>query len=258
VALSFSGFCAQLGVPLYNKAWSWCAISEENRVVLFTVWEDRIENGQYIFTTHPRPNEGRKRPGRTELIRVLATVLQNGYAAYGIQCVAADIDAIPRKRQSFDKSQLLDLRVRREGDDHIGQIVGYVPPEIVLSRGSQLAWAASTAINDVGQDIVGNDDPEYRKRMAGSYIRDAKVREQVLKRAKGVCEECEQPGFLKQDGKRYLETHHVISLSEQGADKLHNVIALCATDHRRAHYAKNWVELQGKFLAKLSSYKTEN
>ncbi len=258
MTLSFSGFCEQLGVPLYNKAWSWCAISLEQRVALFTVWEDRIKDGQYEFTTHPRPQETRKKPGRTELIKTLDSVLQNGFAAYGIQCVAADIEAIPRERKSFDKSQLLDLRVRREGEFYIGRIVGYVPPDIVLARGNQATWAASTAINDVGQDIVGNDDPEYRIRMAGSFVRDANVREQVLKRANGVCEECNAPGFLKKDGKPYLETHHVISLSEQGPDMPHNVIALCATDHRRAHYAENWKELQDKFLARLRKYKTES
>jgi len=118
--------------------------------------------------------------------------------------------------------------------------------------------SARSAINDIDQDDIGNADPEYRTRMSGSYIRVAKVREQVLKRANGVCEECNQPGFLKSDGEPYLETHHVISLSEQGEDKPHNVIALCATDHRRAHYAKNWAELQDKFLAKLSKHKTEN
>lgn len=118
----------------------------------------------------------------------------------------------------------------------------------------------NSVIDDIDQSDFGNDDPEYRKRMAGSYVRDARVREQVLKRANGFCEECDQPGFRTKtkSGQPYLETHHVIALSEQGRDRPHNVIALCATDHRRAHYAENWKELQDKFLAKLSKYKTEN
>jgi 5-methylcytosine-specific restriction enzyme A len=258
VSLSFSGFCAELGAPLYNKAWSWCSISPENRLALFTVWEHEIHDSQYIFTTHPRLTDVRKKPGRKELISVLDRVIQNGYSAYGIKCRAADIDAVTRKRASFESLQLLDLRIRKRGDDYIGQIVGFIPPEVVQTRGAEAIWRASTAINDIDQDDVGNDDPEYRKRMSGSYIRDAKVRELVLKRAGGICEECSQPGFVKRNGKRYLETHHVISLSEQGVDKAHNVIALCATDHRRAHFAENWKELQDKFLAKLNKYKSEN
>lgn len=258
MSLSFSRFCEQLGVPLYNKAWSWCAISQEKRIALFTVWEDGIENGRYTFTTQPRLQETRKKPGRTELKAVLEQVIENGFAAYGVQCTAADIHAIPRQRKSFVKTELLDMRIRRDGANYIGAIVGRIPPEIILSRGQQAAWIASTAINDIDQDEVGNADPEYQRRMSGSYLRDAKVREQVLRRAGGVCEECNEPGFLKPDGKPYLETHHVISLSEQGPDQPHNVIALCANDHRRAHYAKNWLELQDRFLAKLQKFKTEN
>lgn len=256
MSLSFSGFCEQLGAPLYNKAWSWCASSPEKRFAVFTVWEDGIVDGSYTFATHPRPGEARKKPGRTELISVLNEVLQQGWAAYGVQCRAADVNAIPRSRKSFESDYLLDMRVRQNGKNYFGQIVGQIPPRVISARGNNAAWIASSAINDIDQDEVENFDPEYRKRMSGSYIRDAKVRKQVLKRAKGVCEDCDQPGFLKPNGTRYLETHHVISLSEQGADKPHNVIALCANDHRRAHFGKNWAELQGKYLAKLEKYRT--
>jgi 5-methylcytosine-specific restriction enzyme A len=258
VSLSFSAFCEELGAPLYNIYWSWCAISTEKRFALFTVWEDGIKDGQYIFSSQPRNGSSPKKPGRTELISTLDRVIELGFAAYGIQCRAVDANANPRKRKSFDKESLLDMRIRRVGDDYIWQIVGRIPPQVLHDRGENAAWLASTAINDINQDDIGNSDPEYRKRMAGSYVRDAKIRDLVLKRSKGICEECNQPGFLKADGKRYLETHHVISLSEEGADKLHNVIALCANDHRRAHFGADWVELQDKFLTKLSKYKTEN
>jgi len=112
-----------------------------------------------------------------------------------------------------------------------------------------------SAANDIALNEIGNSDPEYRKRMSRHYERDAKVRQIVLQRAEGVCEECGQPGFLKLDGKRYLETHHIISLSEEGADQPHNVIALCANDHRRAHFASDWQELQEKFLIKIEKYR---
>jgi Mrr N-terminal domain/HNH endonuclease len=123
---------------------------------------------------------------------------------------------------------------------------------------NDFSTASKLVIDDIGESNFGNDDPEYRRRMAGSYSRDSKVRDQVLQRANGICEECGQIGFLTKSGKPYLETHHVISLSEQGSDRPHNVIALCATDHRRAHFAENWKELQDTFLAKLSQFKSES
>ncbi len=258
MSLSFSRFCESLGAPLYNKAWSWCAISREERFALFTVWEDEIDSGRYLFTRKPRDGDTKKKPGRTELNAVLNIVIEEGFAAYGILCRAVDIHAAPRTRKSFEKDYLLDMRVQRHGAGFVGAIVGTIPPNVVAERASESGWAASTAINDIDQDSVGNADPEYRKRMAGSYVRDPKVRDLVLTRAGGICESCKEPGFLKRDGTLYLETHHVISLSEQGPDKMHNVIALCANDHRRAHFGKDWAELQDDFLEILSKYRTDH
>jgi 5-methylcytosine-specific restriction protein A len=179
---------------------------------------------------------------------VLDTVITDGYAAYGIRCRAVDYQANPRKRKSFEIESLLDMRIRHIDNDYIGQIVGHIPAQVISERGNQASWIASTAINDIGQDEVGNVDPEYKRRMTGSYVRVPKVRDMVLKRAGGVCEYCGKRGFLKADGKIYLETHHVILLSEQGSDTLSNVIALCPNHHREAHFGDNWRSLQDEFL----------
>ncbi|HEX7711063.1 MAG TPA: HNH endonuclease signature motif containing protein [Sphingomonadaceae bacterium] len=248
MSLSFSSFCESLGVPLHNIYWSWCACSEERRTALFTVWEDRIQDGEYVFTTAARPGESQNKPGRKELISVLDRVVNDGYGTYGIQCRAVDINAVPRKRRSFIDDQLLDIRIRREGSNYIGRIVGHIPPDVIAARATNAAWVSSTAINDLAEDEAANPDPEYRRRMSGSYVRDNNVRATVLKRAKGSCEYCNKPGFKKSDGKPYLETHHVIALSEQGVDRSDNVIALCANDHRRAHFGNDWKELQDQFL----------
>ena len=108
--------------------------------------------------------------------------------------------------------------------------------------------ADRSAIRDLDPIEVGNDDPEYRRRMAGSYVRDQAVRQAVLARAKGICEFCGGRGFETRSGGAFLETHHVISLSQQGADKVTNVIALCPNDHRRAHFGSDWQRLQDQFL----------
>ena len=68
------------------------------------------------------------------------------------------------------------------------------------------------------------------------YVRDPNVREWVITRASGKCEYCGREGFLKADGSRYLEAHHVIALSHDGVDTIANFIAICPNDHRQAHY----------------------
>lgn len=116
-----------------------------------------------------------------------------------------------------------------------------------------------SAINDIQQSENTNNDPEYRQRMAGTYVRDPRVRMRVLERADGKCEfgsaQTEHRPclvFSKPDGSTYLETHHVIKLSEQGRDTDMNVIALCPHHHREAHFGRRWKQLQDKFLDILS------
>jgi len=258
VSLSFSAFCEELGAPLHNKNWSWCAKANDESFAVFTVWEDYINEGQFEFSWRPRSSDVRKKPGRKELIDTLDLVLSRGIPAYGIRCIAADIDANPRKRTGFDREALLDLRVIKASDGYFGQVVGTVPPSVVMHRAANSAWISSTAINDIDADGASNEHPEYKRRMAGSYTRSQKIRNAVIERANGRCEECGMLGFLKPDGSRFLETHHIISLSEQGSDQMHNVIALCPNDHRRAHFGKDWLELQESFLAKLTIYRTKD
>lgn len=67
------------------------------------------------------------------------------------------------------------------------------------------------------------------------WSRNGQVRQAALRRSKGLCEYCGQPGFEMSSGV-YLETHHVVPLAEGGADVDENVIALCPNCHRMAHH----------------------
>jgi hypothetical protein len=113
-----------------------------------------------------------------------------------------------------------------------------------------------SAIDDVDEPNAGNESPEYKRRMAGSYVRDPEIRRQVIERAKGRCEYGSCSTFRKANGQSYLEAHHVISLSEQGADKFSNVIALCPNHHREAHFGERWQTLQDEFLEILKGLTT--
>lgn len=96
-------------------------------------------------------------------------------------------------------------------------------------------------------DLLGSDQPE-RTEMAGTVVRrDASVRSAVLERAQGRCEFCDAPGFAMIDGRLYLETHHVQPLADDGADKVVNVLALCPTHHREAHYGARKMQLRTEF-----------
>ena len=84
---------------------------------------------------------------------------------------------------------------------------------------------------------------------SSAFIRDPAVRRRVLARANGKCELCGRPGFEMDSGAIYLETHHVMPLSLGGLDADCNVVALCADDHRRAHFAVDREEIAKRLHA---------
>jgi 5-methylcytosine-specific restriction protein A len=100
--------------------------------------------------------------------------------------------------------------------------------------------------------------PVSKKTVKGDvYSRSPLVRQKVLERANGICEYCLEPGFVLVDGRLYLETHHIIPLSEKGPDSEANVIALCPNHHKEAHFGGNWAAMREAMLkivkSKLSS-----
>jgi predicted restriction endonuclease len=102
------------------------------------------------------------------------------------------------------------------------------------------------ALNAV--DDIGTDKPDRALSQVWLYTRDQAVRNAVLKRANGICEYCGKTGFLKSDGKPYLESHHVIALADDGEDRTTNVIALCPNDHREAHFGAKREEIESEMI----------
>lgn len=94
-----------------------------------------------------------------------------------------------------------------------------------------------------------------KESMTSPFIRSPDVRSAVLRRAGGICEYCGEKGFTMANGGIYLETHHVIPLSEKGADHCSNVVAICADDHRKAHHSVARDSMRELLLAKLQSFK---
>jgi 5-methylcytosine-specific restriction protein A len=53
-------------------------------------------------------------------------------------------------------------------------------------------------------------------------------------------------------GAIYLETHHVVPLSENGADHERNVVAICPNDHREAHHGERREAIRTDLLVMLA------
>lgn len=80
------------------------------------------------------------------------------------------------------------------------------------------------------------------------FIRNPYIVAAALLRAVDKCEmpDCDYKPFQKDDGKPYLEVHHIDPLSEGGDDTLINAAALCPRCHRELHFGKDRMKLRAK------------
>ena len=99
----------------------------------------------------------------------------------------------------------------------------------------------------------GNQNPGQKIVETTQYERDPAVRADVLKRAKGVCELCDNDApFKKSNGNPFLEVHHAVPLGKGGPDTIENAFALCPNCHREAHYGEFKVEIEQMLISGLN------
>jgi 5-methylcytosine-specific restriction protein A len=90
------------------------------------------------------------------------------------------------------------------------------------------------------------------------YIRSAKVKAYVLKRANGHCEACKKPvPFVRKDGSPYLEPHHIKRVADGGPDHPASVGALCPTRHRLIHHGAQGNELNSQLEVHVAQLEAE-
>ena len=105
----------------------------------------------------------------------------------------------------------------------------------------------------VDQFGLGEEEPKKENFEGYRFYRDPAVRRNVLDRAEGHCELCDEIGFKTKAGSIYLETHHIIPLSEGGSDQPRNVIGLCPKHHRQSHYGEDSGKLRELMLRKIKA-----
>lgn len=79
-------------------------------------------------------------------------------------------------------------------------------------------------------------NPLTRQTITNTYERSPIIAEYAKRRANGFCQLCDSPApFKDKDGNPFLETHHIVWLSEGGEDTVENTTALCPNCHRKMH-----------------------
>jgi 5-methylcytosine-specific restriction protein A len=69
-----------------------------------------------------------------------------------------------------------------------------------------------------------------------TYERNVYIAELAKRRANGICQLCDESApFKDKSGEPFLESHHIVWLSQGGDDTIENSTALCPNCHRKMH-----------------------
>lgn len=87
--------------------------------------------------------------------------------------------------------------------------------------------------------------PEKKEYIIETYVRNVSWARQAKEIFGDFClfKKCTNT-FLRDDGTRYIEVHHIIPLCRGGEDGLWNLSVLCAHHHRMAHFADQQTKLR--------------
>jgi len=117
----------------------------------------------------------------------------------------------------------------------------YQPPQDPVTHDEKVIGALSQIDREklLMRAKSANPRPRQDRTEAPLYARDPAVRAWAMVRSDFRCEVpgCGCYGFLKADGRRYIETHHIVPLGENGEDTIANTAAVCPNCHRKAHYS---------------------
>lgn len=106
---------------------------------------------------------------------------------------------------------------------------------------------------------AGFPSPARIEGTASGFYRSPWVRAWTLQRAGRHCELCKSEApFLKDSGRPYLESHHVIPMSDGGGDTPENTAALCPNCHRELHHGAERLAKREQLRLILLEQETKN
>jgi 5-methylcytosine-specific restriction protein A len=239
--------------PRYCYEWSFV---EPGRVVILNLWHDRMElqDGRVVQSHNFRKDADFYRSNSKFVWVKRALGLDKA-----IQTAVRDklpirvIVNAGEMRRPRDPNANASKVNRRELDSELWNVERYdwESGDALLVRGV----IEDRYIDQFSLDLNTTAEPQKKTVTGSVFIRDPAVRQAVLYRAAGRCEYCGETGFRMTDGSIYLESHHVIPLSEGGPDTTSNVVALCPNHHREAHHGADHLRMREKLKRRAASRK---
>ncbi|PLY57864.1 HNH endonuclease [Herbaspirillum sp. BH-1] len=241
-----------LGIAMTTK-YDWC-FSNPGGPYLVNIWHDQMqeENGVIYFVDRASAwgEENRATATQTQLNRASAvsSLIQTAYytkAPVNVAILDGTRKTVGLRETSQAKQRELDSVLwyphHKEADGNIRVIRGKPQPDNFDPYDEEQPQQKQTAAPTPPNKVKGSG--------TAIFERDSEVVKAVKQRAaNGCCEFCGQEGFKTASGGFYLEAHHVIPLNCGGPDDVRNVVAICADDHRRAHFGEDRHAVRDKMI----------
>lgn len=238
----WKGSAAGAANPKYCYNWSFV---DRESVVVLCLWHNELESidGKIVqrlnYKQYAEAGANSMRNARADKMDVAFQVAFNR----GLPVRVIIVDGVRRGESDAKSSEV----ARRMLDGEVWAVASYEEESgaCVLVRGEMPRKFVDQHILSVEKSSL----PKKRASFVQSFSRNPRVRMHALRRSLGVCEFCNDPGFKMSDGRIYLETHHIVPLSDGGADSTDNVIALCPNHHREAHFGDRADLMKVEFTA---------
>jgi hypothetical protein len=223
--------------PRYCYEW---AFVETGRVVVLNVWLNQIEDveGVLVLSANMRAAAEHHSEGARDADAVWRRRAERFDRA--VQLAARDrlpvrLIICDGRRRQLGEAQASKVS-KRMLDPVAWRVASYnaTSGDFTLKRGVP----AVPTVDQFDVETTQEHPNETRSVTGTAYVRSAEVRRAALRRADGFCEYCGERGFETASGETFLETHHIVPLSEHGPDTPENVAALCPTHHREAHFGR--------------------
>ena len=245
---SYSGGANYKANPKYCYEWAYI---QPGKVVILNLWHaDMTEkDGQVTHRGNYRRDADfyRKSSSKPQWVK-RATTLDQAIRTARDGSLPVRVIVLKGKVREKDDPAATPSKVSfRELDGDPWTITAYndATGEYELTRGIlEQQYVDQFDINEAETPTLGRHEVNI-----STFVRNAAVRRGALARAVGRCELCGEPGFEMTTGALYLETHHIVPLSEGGPDHLSNVVAVCPNDHRRAHFGRDRDEIARRLAA---------
>ena len=240
-ANSKGGKSKEAANPKYCYEWSFVV---PGKLVVLNLWHDQMqESHDGVVFTELNPKEFSSR--RKGIERRRGQKMDEAIQIAVKDSLPVRAIAIGGRRREVGNPEARASQVSERMLDRVSWTVtayDWKTGKCTLTRGGN-RFVDQFSIQDPPDQI-----PERRYVSGHQFVRNPEVRNKVLQRADGKCEWCGQPGFPTAGGGIYLETHHVIPLSEEGLDTESNVAALCPNHHREAHHGKSRDEMRRRLM----------